>query len=115
MALNIKQEVNQVIKQINTVASVQKIYLFGSFAYGKADDHSDIDLCIITNDSDVRKRDLVRSIRKSITKVATMPIDILVYDKEEFLKRAKVNSTLEYKINKEGISVYERKEVLRAR
>ena len=55
MALNIKQEVNKVIKQINAVTSVQKIYLFGSYAYGKADHNSDLDLCVITNDSNIRK------------------------------------------------------------
>ncbi len=107
MVLNIKQEVNEVVKQINAVTSVQKIYLFGSYAYGKADHNSDLDLCIITNDNNVRKRDLIRSIRKSISKVATKPIDILVYNQEEFLERAKVNSTLEHKITNEGVSVYE--------
>ena len=107
MVLNIKQEVNEVVKQINAVTSVQKIYLFGSYAYGKADHNSDLDLCIITNDNNVRKRDLIRSIRKSISKVATKPIDILVYNQEEFLERAKVNSTLEHKITNEGVSVYQ--------
>ncbi|MDD2433460.1 MAG: nucleotidyltransferase domain-containing protein [Clostridia bacterium] len=107
MVLNIKQEVNEVVKQINAVTSVQKIYLFGSYAYGKADHNSDLDLCIITNDNNVRKRDLIRSIRKSISKVATKPIDILVYNQEDFLERAKVNSTLEHKITNEGVSVYE--------
>ncbi len=85
----------------------KKIYLFGSYAYGKADHNSDLDLCIITNDNNVRKRDLIRSIRKSISKVATKPIDILVYNQEDFLERAKVNSTLEHKITNEGVSVYE--------
>ncbi|MGI6145731.1 MAG: nucleotidyltransferase domain-containing protein [Peptococcia bacterium] len=107
MALNIKQEVNKVIKQINAVTSVQKIYLFGSYAYGKADHNSDLDLCVITNDSNIRKRDLIRLIRESISKVATKPVDILVYDQDEFLERAKINTTLEHKITNEGVSVYE--------
>jgi predicted nucleotidyltransferase len=107
VALNIKQEVNKVIKQINAVTSVQKIYLFGSYAYGKADHNSDLDLCVITNDSNIRKRDLIRLIRESISKVATKPVDILVYDQDEFLERAKINTTLEHKITNEGVSVYE--------
>ena len=88
MVLNIKQEVNEVVKQINAVTSVQK-YTYLVLCYGKADHNSDLDLCIITNDNNVRKRDLIRSIRKSISKVATKPIDILVYNQEDFLERAK--------------------------
>ncbi|NLO76840.1 MAG: nucleotidyltransferase domain-containing protein [Clostridia bacterium] len=95
------------MKQINAVTSVQKIYLFGSYAYGKADHNSDLDLCVITNDSNIRKRDLIRLIRESISKVATKPVDILVYDQDEFLERAKINTTLEHKITNEGVSVYE--------
>ena len=46
-------------------------------------------------------------IRESISKVATKPVDILVYDQDEFLERAKINTTLEHKITNEGVSVYE--------
>ena len=104
MALNIKQEVNKVIKQINAVTST-KIYLFGSYAWKAI--IIVFDLCVITNDSNIRKRDLIRLIRESISKVATKPVDILVYDQDEFLERAKINTTLEHKITNEGVSVYE--------
>lgn len=107
MALGIKQEIINLTNRIIEVTSAQKIYLFGSFAYGEPSSDSDIDLCIITNDNHIRKRDLVKSIRKSISKVATMPVDILVYDEEEFSKRAKLYSTIEYKIANEGVSIYE--------
>lgn len=107
MALDIKQEVINLTNKIIEVTSAQKIYLFGSFAYGEPGNDSDIDLCIVTNDNHIRKRDLVKSIRKSIAKVATVPVDILVYDEEEFSKRAKLCSTIEYKIVNEGVSIYE--------
>ena len=106
MALDIKQEVINLTNKIIEVTSAQKIYLFGSFAYGKPGLDSDIDLCIITKDSNMRKRDLIKAIRKSISGVATMPVDIIVLDKEEFSKRAKVRSTLEFKIANEGVSIY---------
>ena len=100
-----EEEIKKLIKQINDVTSVNRIYLFGSYAYGEPDKESDIDLCII-NDGYVRKRDMIRIIRKSISKVAKKPVDILVYEKEQFLQKAKFNSTIEYKIIKEGVSVY---------
>ncbi|HHU69574.1 MAG TPA: nucleotidyltransferase domain-containing protein [Thermoanaerobacterales bacterium] len=104
--MDIKQEITNLTNKIIEVTPAKKIYLFGSFAYGEPDQDSDIDLCIITKDSSIRKRDLIKSIRKSISKVATMPVDILLFDEEEFSKRAKLCSTIEYKIANEGVSIY---------
>ncbi|RKD27944.1 Nucleotidyltransferase domain-containing protein [Caminicella sporogenes DSM 14501] len=103
-------EINKIINQIKEVVLTSKIYLFGSFAYGTPNDESDLDLCIVINERDVRnvrKRDLIKAIRKSISKVASMPVDILVYYKDEFDERAALESTLEYKIAHEGVSLYE--------
>ncbi|MCF6465952.1 nucleotidyltransferase domain-containing protein [Clostridium sp. Cult2] len=107
MTLDIKHEINNLVDRISEVTPIQAIYLFGSFAYGEPDDGSDIDLCIIINENHIRKRDLIKLIRKSISEVATVPVDILVYDKEEFSKRARLCSTIEYKIINEGVSIYE--------
>ena len=79
MSQDLQREVAALVSQINEVALVDRIYLFGSFAYGEPNKDSDLDLCIITENYDIRKRDLVRTIRKSISDVATMPVDILVY------------------------------------
>ncbi|SHJ95923.1 nucleotidyltransferase domain-containing protein [Tepidibacter formicigenes] len=107
MPQQIKSEINKITNQIQAVVSTSKIYLFGSFAYGKPNDDSDLDLCIVTNEKGVRKRELIKSIRKSISKVASMPVDILVYYEDEFDERAMLESTIEYKIAHEGVSVYE--------
>ncbi|MGI6534668.1 MAG: nucleotidyltransferase domain-containing protein [Peptococcia bacterium] len=106
MILEETEEIGELIKQIKGVAPVKKIYLFGSYAYGKPNKDSDIDLCIIINDNKTRKRDLIKNIRKSISEVAKKPVDILVYDQEQFLQRAKVKVTIEYKIYSEGVSIY---------
>ena len=107
MQLQIKNEISKLTDQINSVASISSIYLFGSFAYGTPDDDSDLDLCIVTREEDMRKRELIKIIRKSITQVATMPVDILVYYKDEFYDKAALESTIEYKIVSEGVNVYE--------
>ena len=107
MPQDIKNEVDKLVKEINKTPHIKKIYLFGSFAYGSPNENSDIDLCVLTSDTSMRKRDLVKSIRKSIVKVATMPVDILVYYVDEFFQRAVLESTIEYKIAGEGVSIYE--------
>lgn len=107
MTQNIKEEISKLIDIISHVVSANKIILFGSYAYGDPDENSDIDLCVVINNNNIRKRDLIRIIRKSIASIATMPVDILVYDKNEFYERASLNTTLEHKIAYEGVCVYE--------
>jgi predicted nucleotidyltransferase len=62
---------------------LRKIYLFGSYAYGKPDNDSDIDICIVfTDDTDITEtymRFAVPLFDKGI-----MPVDKLVYHESEF-------------------------------
>jgi len=107
MPQDVKKEIDNIIREINASTDADKIYLFGSYAYGNPNDDSDIDLCIITTNKEIRKIDVIRKIRKAILNVATMPVDILVYYKDEFTERAMLECTMEYKIAIEGISIYE--------
>lgn len=107
MPQDIKNEIDNIIEEINKVVDVNKIYLFGSYAYGNPDIDSDLDLCILTNDDNTRKRDLIKIIRKAISKTANIPVDTLVYEKNEFNERSIVLSSMEHKIAYEGVSLYE--------
>jgi len=82
------------------------IYLFGSLAWGKPDEQSDMDLLIVVESSDERlhKRGIrgARSLRGlNIAK------DILVYTREEFNELSSDVSSLCYKVRNEGIKLYE--------
>jgi predicted nucleotidyltransferase len=106
MVEQIDDEISKIVKTINNVTAVNKIVLFGSFAYGNPGIESDIDLCIVTDNNLIRKRDLIKSIRRSITPVTSKAVDLLVYSEEEFNTRVKLETTLEHKIAREGITVY---------
>ena len=82
-----------------------KIFLFGSYAYGRPESESDLDLCIITDLGSKRKIELIRDIRREISLKFQIPIDILLYDNSEFNERAIHQNTLEYKILKQGILI----------
>lgn len=103
----VKFEIDEIVKSIKNEIPTNEIILFGSQSNGTATADSDIDLCIITKDDKERKLDKIRRIRKKISSFITMPVDILVYDKEEFEERAMLNSTFEFKLKNEGIKVYE--------
>jgi len=100
-------------KQINLLADIiskkyksEKIYLFGSNAYGKPQIGSDIDFCVVMYLGNKRKLELSREIRSEISSYLNTPIDILLYDVHEFKERSLNPTTLEYKILKDGMLLY---------
>ncbi|HBF89306.1 MAG TPA: hypothetical protein DDX39_11755 [Bacteroidales bacterium] len=96
------EEIKLIATKIKENFFVKTIILFGSYAYGKPESESDIDLCIIT-DENKRKLEIIREIRKLLMTTIKEPIDLLVYKVDEFNERSTIKSTLEYKIKNDGI------------
>ncbi len=98
---------NEQIKTISSLIAakfpVKDIFLFGSLAQGDANNDSDLDLCLTTRLGNSRKIDMLRAIRKEISHLVNIPLDILIYDIDEFQSRAVHKNTLEYKILNQGI------------
>ena len=86
---------------------VDQIYLFGSHAQGTTHKDSDLDLYVVLKD-EVQLRDIDASImiRQAICDQQTMPLDLLVMKKSRYLER-KTAPTLERKVAREGILIYE--------
>ena len=101
-----KKLINMIANQITKNIKINKIFVFGSYAYGNAKQDSDLDLCVITELGNKRKIDIMREIRKDIRQSYIIPIDVLVYDVKEFDERASHQNTLEYKILSQGILVH---------
>lgn len=100
-----QQEINLLAKTISDKFNVKKIFLFGSYAYGKPGYESDLDICIITKSNGKRKIDMIRDIRREIRVRFDMPIDILLYEDREFEERSALPNTLEHKILENGTLV----------
>ena len=65
--------------------TIKKIYLFGSYAYGKPTKKSDIDLCVIIGNRLVRSRtDINLKIALSLFDNKIIPADVLVYTEKQF-------------------------------
>jgi predicted nucleotidyltransferase len=68
---------------------LKKIYLFGSYAYGRPNKDSDIDICIVFTD-DTDDTEAYMKIAKPLYHKKIIPLDILVYHEYEFnLKKIK--------------------------
>lgn len=63
----------------------QQIVLFGSYAYGEPDIHSDLDLLVVM-DSDEPIAQRIRRVAE-VARVPFLPMDVLVYTSEEITER----------------------------
>ena len=64
---------------------IKKIYLFGSYAYGKPTNKSDIDLCVIINDDLIEsKTDIKLKIALTLFDNKIIPADVIVYTEKQF-------------------------------
>ncbi len=102
----INNEIQNLIKRIDSIYQIKEIYLFGSYAYGTPNKDSDIDICIITEDNNISIRDMLKSIRKSTVDIVNKPLDILIFSKSHFNERSINESTIEYTISHKGVKVY---------
>ncbi|MGL4570621.1 MAG: nucleotidyltransferase domain-containing protein [Clostridium sp.] len=107
MKENISLELDNLVKEIRNSSNIKVVYLFGSYAYGKPHAESDLDICIIAEDKSLRKIDIIKNVRKAISKVATMPIDLIVYYSDEFKERSNIKFTMEHQISNHGVKLYE--------
>lgn len=68
----------------------RQVILFGSYAYGKPDEHSDVDLIIIKElkDAPVKEASAIRKAWRPIRWSGnSLPFDLLVLDEEAHLRR----------------------------
>ncbi len=106
MGAQVSDQIETLGKKLKEMFNVQQIIVFGSQAYGKPDEESDIDLCVITDLKNKKKIEIIREMRRGLIDFISSPLDILVYSEEEFNERADLRNTLEHKIMLDGIKVY---------
>ncbi len=78
----------------------QKIILFGSYAYGKPEKGSDIDLLVIM-DTDISVREQAFLIRKELESI--VPVDIIVRTPKQIEERISLGDFFIKKILEKGI------------
>ncbi len=107
MVAGVKEELQRICQTIDAAVAPDKIYLFGSYAYGAPDSNSDFDLCVVIPDSALRPVDAVKEIRRALYVKQETPLDVVVYRTSRFQQRQD-SASLERKIAREGVLLYER-------
>jgi len=100
-------EILQIKDTIIKTVPTEKIYLFGSYAYGTPNDNSDYDFYVVIPDGSMRPLDALGDIYMAMRGMKRRPADILAGTTEIFERRSK-QLTLERTIAEKGVVLYER-------
>jgi len=86
-----------------------RIILFGSYARGTADDHSEVDFLVITDAAKRRNRHKIMTEMDGALRGLQIAKDIVVLTRDEFEEDKEIPGTTARYVSKEGRLLYERK------
>ena len=104
-----RAQLEEIIKRIKSNYRLEKIILFGSYAYGKPTENSDLDLLVVVKSSNQPRHKRAREIRKHLWGVTDIPKDILVYTEDEIEEWKGVEDAFITRVLREGKILYENK------
>lgn len=104
--------ISSAIQKLRTIKPY-KIILFGSRAYGKPNEDSDIDLIVVLNQRGISKTYREKQEKRKLVHKELLPIerevslDTLVYTRDEWTEFLKQQSAFSKLVNREGVLLYE--------
>ena len=110
-------DIDQIINNLTDTfkeEGVEKIILFGSYAYGMPNEDSDLDIIVVTRDNFMpntnrEKMELHHKYNILIKKLRrVIPIDLLVYTKLMYQKLQESGSLFTNEVNIKGKILYEK-------
>jgi predicted nucleotidyltransferase len=103
---HVQDEIAAIKNVILKTIPVERMYLFGSYAYGIPDEDSDIDIYVVMNDdAQYGAIEAEQMIYHAIHGQKSLPTDILVRKKHQFQHRVTA-PTLEQEIAEKGVVIY---------
>ena len=103
---SIISELPSIILNSTDKSVIQKIYLFGSYAYGNPTKDSDLDVCVVLDNIE-KRTEVSIDIRKALFYNKILRCDLLVYKQEEFYY-SKNPLGIENTIIEKGKIIYEK-------
>jgi predicted nucleotidyltransferase len=94
---------DMIFKEIDR-EEIEKIYLFGSYAYGEPDEDSDVDVCVIIGNN-LSRPDMQYRIKKILRENKIVPSDLFVYNSDVFYDATKLRN-IEKVIVEHGVLLY---------
>jgi predicted nucleotidyltransferase len=91
----------EIARRLSTALSPRAIYLFGSYAYGEPAPDSDVDLMIVTSDSDELSSDYLKRAYGCL-RGSFLPIELHFRPHSKFDRRRTVETSLEHDVATKG-------------
>lgn len=101
----LEQKLVEIVERLRDALSPIAIYFFGSYAYGKPEPHSDIDLLVVVEKGDKSPYQRDAQAYQALSGIR-VPIDVLVYTREEFDRRSALPVSFERNVKRKGKVVY---------
>ena len=107
--MNITSEIEKIRDIIVNTIPLEKLYLFGSYAYGTPTEDSDYDFYMVVPNGSIRPGDAIYHAYKAMRGVKRKPVDVLAGTVEIFERRSKL-LTMEREIYEKGVVLYDRQQ-----
>ena len=101
----VDQALPEIVRRLCAALSAERIYLFGSYAYGTPHRHSDVDLLVVVRDSPLGFVERTALAYAALDRIG-VPIDVMVYTREEFERRATLPVSFERTVRHKGRVLY---------
>ncbi len=101
------RELKLITDTVCSVVDAEKIYLFGSFAYGMPKEDSDFDIYVLLTDGSERPLKAMQKINTALARMDIRSVDILADTASRFYEKSK-GLTLERTVISKGVQLYER-------
>lgn len=102
-----QQELEQLCEVIRRTVPTERIYLFGSYAYGEPREDSDYDLYVVLPDDGPRPIEAAQRIHLAISPLKKRAVDVLAGRKSVFEHR-RTAATIEKEVGQKGVLLYDR-------
>jgi len=101
-----QDEIRQITEIIQQTVPAERIYLFGSYAYGEPNERSDYDFFVVLPDDSMRPLDAEGMIHRAVAHTSIITaMDVLTQQKARFDLKSRYN-TLERKVLRDGRLLY---------
>jgi len=104
-AEEVEKTLKEVVQRLRAALSPVAIYLFGSYVYGTPNRHSDLDILIVVEDSDLNPYQRDGQAYLALGNIPH-PIDVQVYTRDEFEQRAALPVSFERTVKRKGRLLY---------
>ena len=108
-SMSINQDIKNMADIISQSVPAEKIYLFGSYAYGIPHKNSDYDFFIVVPDGGMRPIEVMQEAHRALSRERrAVPVDILASTKSNFIDMSGMINSIEKEVFQKGVLLFER-------